>query len=346
MHLENTSSFNAHEIWNFLERDKSLALTVGVIMVVICPVIILGNTLIIFVVWKDPLRNLRPFTSSYILQSMAVADFLVGSILCPIHSYWSLVTAIGHEPLFTVFVPLAINAILISVSVGHVLLLTIDRLIALLAPLQYRVKVTNRRMCAVICAIWCYSLVLGVFHTAFADHFVIFSIFYTAQVLVAVCTVICINIVILCHFLNSTRSENSTDAIPIRHSYRREKNLSKTIALIVGASIVCFTPWLLIEVLLYLCMLCRPNLDALMKGLGFSSILVYTNSLLNPFIYSWRLVRFRYSLKYLLLKAPHSRQRPEPEEQVELDLDLSRVIPSGPSARSMVRAIEEYDTRL
>lgn len=343
--MENTSSFNAHEIWNFLERDKSLALTVGVIMATICPVIISGNTLIILVVWKDPLRNLRPFTSSYILQSMAVADFLVGSILCPIHSYWSLITAIGDKPLFTVFVPLAINAILISVSVGHVLLLTIDRLIALLAPFQYRVKVTNRRVCAVICAIWCYALVLGVFHTAFADHFVIFSIFYTAQVLVAVFAVICINVVILCHFLkDSTRSSNSTDAIPIRHSYRREKNLSKTIALIVGASVVCFTPWLLLETLLYLCMLCRPNLNALMKGLGSSSILIYINSLLNPFIYSWRLARFRYSLKHLLFKkAPHSRQTPEPEQQVELDLDLNRVIPSS---RNMVRVIGEYDTRL
>ena len=282
--------------------------------------------MIIVVVWKDPLRNLRSFTSSYILQSMAVADFLVGSILCPMHSYWSLMTAVGDEPLYTVFVPLAINAILISVSVGHVLLLTIDRLLALLAPLQYRVKVTNRRVCIVICAIWCYSLVLGVFHAALADHFVIISIIYTAQVLVAVSAVICINVVILCHFLKgSPRSQHSVESVPIRHFYQREKNLSKALALIVCASVVCFTPWLLIEALLYLCMLCRPNLDSLMKGLGFSSILIYINSLLNPFLYSWRLARFRNSLKHLLSKAPHRPPRPEPEEQIEL---------------------EEYDTRL
>lgn len=153
MQAENASSSNTHEIWHFVERDKSLALAVGVIMVIMCPMIVVGNTLIILVVWKDPLRNLRSFTSSYILQSMAVADFLVGSILCPMHSYWSLVTAVGDEPLYTVFVPLAINAILISVSVGHVLLLTIDRLFALFAPLQYRIKVTSGRVCIVICTI-------------------------------------------------------------------------------------------------------------------------------------------------------------------------------------------------
>lgn len=239
MHVVNTSFYKTHEIWNFLETDKSLALSVGVIMVIMCPMIVLGNTMIIFVVWKDPLRSLRSFTSTYILQSLAVADCLVGSILCPTHSYWSLTTAVGNEPVFSVHVPLALNAIFTTVSVCHVLLLTIDRLMALLAPLQYRVKVTNRRVCTVICAIWGYALVLGVFHAALAGHFLIFNIIYTAQVLVAVSTIICMNIVILCHFLKDpARGENSMENVPIRHFYQREKNLTKAIALMVCANIV------------------------------------------------------------------------------------------------------------
>ena len=325
MQVENTSFYKTHEIWNFLETDKSLALSVGVIMVIMCPMIVLGNTLIIVVVWKDPLRSLRSFTSSYILQSLAIADFLVGSILCPLHSYWSLISAFGDEPLLSVRVPVALNAILISVSVGHVLLLTIDRLLALLAPLQYRAKVTNRRVCTVICAIWGYALVLGVFNVALVDHFLIFSIIYTAQVLVAVSAVVCMNIVILCHFLkDSTRNENSTEAVPLRHFYQREKNLNKAIGLIVCTNVVCFTPWLLIETILHSCMLCRPNIESLMKGLGFSSILIYTISLLNPLLYSWRLARFRNSLKQLLSRSPHRVPHEEPEH-VE---------------------VEEYDTRL
>ena len=324
MHVVNTSVSKTHEIWNFLETDKSLALSVGVLMVIMCPLIVLGNTMIIFVVWKDPSRNLRSFTSSFILQSLAVADFLVGSVLCPTHSYWSLTTAVGNEPLFSVHVPLALNAIFITVSVGHVLLLTIDRLLALLAPLQYRVKVTNRRVCTVICAIWGYALVLGVFHAALASHFVIFDIIYTAQVLVAVSVIICMNIVIMYHFLKDpSRSENSMH-VPIRHFYQREKNLAKAIALIVCANVVCFTPWLLIETLLYLCMLCHPNQGSLMKGLAFSSILIYIISLLNPLLYSWRLARFRNSLKHLFTKSPLRVRHEEPERM----------------------EVEEYDTRL
>lgn len=196
------------------------------------------------------------------------------------------------------------------------MLLTIDRLLALLTPLQYRSKVTNKRVSIAVTAIWWFALVLGVLQAVLDNHFFIFSIIYTAQVFAAFFAIICINIVILCHFrMDSSRNENSTAAVPIRHFYQREKHLSTAIAVIVCASIVCFTPWLVIEALLYYCMLCRPKLDSLMKGLGFSSILIYMNSVLNPFLYSWRLTRFRESLKRLLSKGPHRvlRHCEEPE---------------------------------
>lgn len=115
MDVHNSSISNVNEVWNFLENDKSLALAVGIILIIMSPFIIVENTLIILVVWKDPLQNLRSFTCTMILLSMAIADFLVGSVLCPMHSYWSLVTADGDEPSFPVYVPLAINAIFISV---------------------------------------------------------------------------------------------------------------------------------------------------------------------------------------------------------------------------------------
>jgi len=75
MEVENASVSNSHEIWNFLEKKKSLALVVGVIMAAMSPVIVVGNTLIVIVVWKDPLKKLRSFTSSYILLSMALLTF-------------------------------------------------------------------------------------------------------------------------------------------------------------------------------------------------------------------------------------------------------------------------------
>lgn len=53
MYVVNISFYKIYEIWNFLEMDKFLVLFVGVIMVIMCFMIVLGNVMIIFVVWKD-----------------------------------------------------------------------------------------------------------------------------------------------------------------------------------------------------------------------------------------------------------------------------------------------------
>ena len=178
MDQENASFFDGHdhEFWNSMEKKRPLALVVGISLVTLAPLIVIGNVLIIIVIWKDPLRTLRSFTSSRILFSMAIADVLVGSILCPLLADWSLLIGVGDQPTFSVSVPLAINAVLSSVSVGHVLLLTLDRLFALFAPLQYRVKVTNKRVSIATILIWGYALVLGVLHAALLDLFIIFSV--------------------------------------------------------------------------------------------------------------------------------------------------------------------------
>ena len=311
MDVDNNSFPNSpasYEAWNSMEAKRSFAFVIGVITVALSPLIVVGNSLIIIVFWQDPLKNLRSFTSSFILFSMAIADFLVGSILCPLHADWSLLIGVGDQPSFSVHLPLTINAVLISVSVGHVLLLTIDRLLALLAPLKYRVSVTNKHVSIAAIMIWGYALVLGVLHVVLIDHFIIFSIIYTAQVLIAVTIIICINIRILNHFhSHSTANQSSMASVPIQHFYHREKHLCKSIALIVCAFLVCFTPWFIIESLLYFCTFCQSKLDSVLKGLWLSSVFIYINSALNPLLYSWRLVRFRDSLKHLLSKRRHHR---------------------------------------
>ena len=310
---------NTHQlISNFMETKRMFALVIGVIMAILSPLIVAGNALIILVVWKDPLRNIRSFTSTYILLSMAVADFLVGAILCPLNSDWSLLIRAGDKPSFSIRVPLTINAVLTSVSIGHVLLLTIDRLFALLTPLQYRVRVTNRLVSITALTIWAYALALGVLHATLTEHFIIFCIIYTAQVLVSATVIISINVVIMRHFQShSTRDAAARGSLSIHHPLHRDRQLFKSIALIVCIFLLCFTPWFIIQSIMYFFVLyqLRPD-SAILKGLWVSSVFVYINSGLNPFLYSWRLARFRDSLKCLLT---NRKDQGIQQEHIELE---------------------------
>lgn len=310
---------NTHQpMWNFMETRRMFALVIAVIMAILSPLIVAGNALIILVVWKDPLRNLRSFTSTYILLSMAVADFLVGAILCPLNADWSLLIREGNQPSFAIRVPLTISAILTSVSIGHVLLLTIDRLFAVLTPLQYRVRISNRLVSIMALTIWAYALALGVLHATLTEHFIIFCIIYTAQVLASATVIISINVVIMRHFQShSIREAAVRGSLSIHHSLHRDKQLFKSIALIVCIFLLCFTPWFIIQSIVYFFVLrqLRPD-SAISRGLWISSVFIYINSGLNPFLYSWRLARFRDSLKCLLTKR---NDRGIEQEHIELD---------------------------
>ena len=100
------------------------------------PIIVLGNSLLILSLWEDPVKTLRSSPSNFILLSMAVADLLVGSVACPLTVYWRW--AMSH-PEYHSFLPLLVGSILVDISIGHMLLLTIDRFYSFVTPLRYKV---------------------------------------------------------------------------------------------------------------------------------------------------------------------------------------------------------------
>ena len=55
---------------------------------VMSPVIVCGNLLVVLSVWKDPLKKLKSLPSNRIIALIAIADLLVGVVVCPLMVYW------------------------------------------------------------------------------------------------------------------------------------------------------------------------------------------------------------------------------------------------------------------
>ena len=83
---------------------------------------------------------------------------------------------------------------------------------------------------------------------------------------------------------------------------QREKRLFKAITIVICAFLICYMPWFIVQLLIYLCKPCHPHLALLMIFFGFSGSLTYANSGLNPMLYSWRLPRYRETFKYFWKK--------------------------------------------
>lgn len=300
-----TSEKALQDAWLHLENVKPLSATSSVLSIVTAPIIVLGNLLVLLAVWKDPLKKLRSSPSNFILVSMALADLSVGLVVCPITAYWGWVIFEKGTSPFDLSVIFAINVFSVNVSFGHMFLLTVDRLFAVVKPLQYRVIITNKRAVIGSCVCWIYFLAFGCSFLMLRDYFAIMGAVYNVQLLSILVSMLIMYTVITIRLRRYSKTRMNK---PI-HSpnsllviLQREKRLFKAITIVICAFLICYMPWFIVQLLIYLCKPCHPHLALLMIFFGFSGSLTYANSGLNPILYSWRLPRYRETFKYFWKK--------------------------------------------
>ncbi|CAH3016565.1 unnamed protein product [Porites evermanni] len=252
-------------------------------------------------VWKDPLKKLRSSPSNFILVSMALADLSVGLVVCPITAYWGWVRFEKKTAPFGLSVIFAINVFSVNVSFGHMLLLAVDRLFAVVTPLEYRLKITNKRVLVGCCVCWMYFVAFGCSFLMLGDYFAIMVTIYNVQLLSILLSILIMYAVMMFHFhrYSKTIEKEQRHSIDSRLMIlKRERNVFKAITIVICAFLICYMPWFIVQLLKYLCKPCHPHLALLIILFRFSTSLTHANSFLNPILYSWRLPKFKETLKY------------------------------------------------
>lgn len=294
-----TSDKVLDDVWLTGGNLKTISMTTSIPSMVLSPVIVCGNLLVVLSVWKDPLKKLRSLPSNHIIVSMAIADLLVGVVVCPLMVYWGWAIFQNKNLTFPV---LNAFSVLVDVSAGHVLLLTVDRVFALVNPLQYRVKVTNRRVSIASIACWAYFILFGCAFGLWARDVLILGIIFNVQSLCILIGILVLNLVILFAFRKHRKTTAAQDHSTANRQImlQRERKLSKAIAIVICAFLICFVPWFIVQVLLYSCTPCSRQLSRLMLAYTLTAALLYANSAVNSFLYAWRLPRYRDTFKYFL----------------------------------------------
>ncbi|KAM3861880.1 trace amine-associated receptor 13c-like [Diretmus argenteus] len=258
-------------------------------------------------------RNLHTPTN-ILLLSLAVSDFLVGLLLMPgeillIGECWYLGNFMCA---FCVYV----SFIITSSSVGNMVLISVDRYVAICDPLRYPTSITPRRVkfCVTlcwVCSVSYSSLILKDFlkqpdrYNSCDGECVLVINYTTGSVDLVVSFIGPVTVIIVLYsrvFVVAVSQARAMRSHIVTVTHRRsvtvtvkksEMKAARTLGIVIVVFLVCYCPC-------YLPSLTGKYTSGEASYLIFGVLLLYCNSLLNPVIYAFFYPWFRKAIKLIV----------------------------------------------
>ena len=275
--------------------------------------IVIANILAIFAFTQGHFRRKRTYI---LLVNLAISDMVIGVIAIPF--YISIAFFALSENTF-VYLCFDVSAGLASVfTIG---LVSVERLSAVALPLKHLLLRPKHYVMA-IALIWLFAvmetlllrIVLPHYHVknAIRAHITIVSISVPFFVTVT-------SYIALCMFKHKSfarfRGQKNDD---------RDSHLARTLLIVTTVFFLTWSPFAVSNVIdIYSCTqeMCSKQPEHFFR---FTKLIQYSNSLINPAIYSMRIPAFRESLKNVCCKVPHRRDFEMLTKSVQLNRNQHR----------------------
>ncbi|XP_061822451.1 adenosine receptor A2b-like [Nerophis lumbriciformis] len=302
-------------------------LYIGLELLIAC-LAVAGNLLVCCSVCLN--SNLQSITNFFVV-SLAAADIAVGLLAIP----FAITISTGfcadfHGCLFIACFVL----VLTQSSIFSLLAIAVDRYIAIKNPLRYNSLVTGQRAKVIIALCWLLSVAIGLTPmlgwnkgwnssrgasttcpeglteclfegVVTLDYMIYFNFFGCVLLPLAVMLVVYAHI-----FMAARRQLRLTGlkkvspapslrapASSSRSTLHKEVHAAKSLAIIVGLFAVCWLPLHVINCFNHLCPDCaRPHVWVM----NIAIIMSHANSVVNPFIYAYRIREFRQTFRRIL----------------------------------------------
>ncbi|XP_073330038.1 trace amine-associated receptor 4-like [Pagrus major] len=238
-------------------------------------------------------RQLRTPTN-LLLLSLAVSDFLVGFLLMPVEILLTETCWMLGDLMCALYFLLPV--IIVAASVGNMVLISVDRYVAICDPLHYTVKATQRL--AAVCVLLCwicsvvYSILLlydnlkqpGRYNSCKGDCVVNI----TGVVDLVVSFIIPITVIIVLYMrvfvvavshARAMRSQIAAVSLKTGQTKKSEIKAARTLGILVVVFVICYSPYYCVSLTGY-------EILVGSKTEIFMMFLMYINSCLNPIIYA------------------------------------------------------------
>ncbi|XP_070688356.1 trace amine-associated receptor 13c-like [Pempheris klunzingeri] len=247
--------------------------------------------------------------TNLILLSLAVSDLLVGLIVMPV-----TITALqscGFQGTITCAFSYLMSFTLTSASVGNMVLISVDRYVAICDPLHYSSMITPSRVRICLCLCWLcsviYSLIILKDHLSQIDFSnschqqcvviisyisgavdLLLTFFSPVTVIIVLYVRVFVVAVSQARAMRSQISSVKSNTVTVKKS---EMRAARTLGITLVVFLFCLCPYF------------GPSIvgqDTLIEGVSAQVWLFYCNSTFNPVIYAFFYPWFRKSIKLVV----------------------------------------------
>uniref|UniRef100_A0A3P9Q6P8 Trace amine associated receptor 1 n=1 Tax=Poecilia reticulata TaxID=8081 RepID=A0A3P9Q6P8_POERE len=242
-----------------------------------------------------------------LIVSLAATDLLVGVLVFPFSMAFSLSSCLLHED-FICQVRDNFDISLSTCSILNLCCIAVDRYYAVCQPLTYRTRMTNSIAVAMILASWGISGLIGIGITIAGLNHEPCEENCSMKVLLSstlgpTFSFYLLALIMLCIYLKIFLvAQRQARIIHINKNSggkasKRERKATKTLAIVMGVFLICWTP-------LFVCITLVPfSADpvpvSVIETLNWVTL---TNSMLNPFIYAFFTFLGKYFRGILLIQ--------------------------------------------
>ena len=257
-----------------------------------------GNSLILVSLYKE--SSLHP-PSKLLYRCLATTDLLVGLVAQPLYAtYWmSVFQEHWSRCRYARDAGYVTSYVLILVSLMTMTAISVDRLLALMLGLRYKQIVTLKRTYIIVTTFWVFTLVASL--GGFFYHRIIFM--YSSLV-ISFCLVISFASYtkIFCTLRNhqaqvrDQQQLSQTNALNLAR-FRRAVNSALWVQLALA---VCYAPICIVNIVIAHT---KKYSFLLVVTCKVAVILICFNSMLNPFLYCWKISEVRQAVKQTIKEA-------------------------------------------